>query len=499
MHNSERQNKDKEMEKKINKFCAVLVPIAQRDIDFYLHFIRQYQADVLAGVKPHCDFVFASLYQPGNQQIINAGFRCYDLYPMTQSIPEVSFQQIRQLEKDFSITNLHKLILHEKVTFSVFNNQQLYNKFAAYLKACDQILQKIQLDFPDRHYVLMQELGGFIGPLSYYFAALKNHYRHYFTEPAFFKGRLHFNCNSLDTVVDKSLVFDANTKQQVQGFVEKYLVDSTKNKTVVAAVKDRHHYLDMGFKKVFHATNFKKLYLKIYNKYVLGHKQEYEHIFNHSLRYLKMLITRKRNSRYYTMSVTAEMERTGYFYFPFHVQLDYSLTVRSPEYLDQIGLVEKILQILPAGTCLVVKEHPASIGCLDYARTQGLLKNNNFVFMHPSVNSYDIIDKSCGVVTINSKVGAEAMALGKKVFAFGNAFYTDSGLVEKFKSWLQLESFLQNCAKDVGLNPSSSGSSAALVEFLSLIWAQSSPSELYQNESTNIKNFTDGFYNSIVK
>ncbi len=485
------------MEKKINKFCAVLVPIAQRDIDFYLNFIKQYQMDVQAGQKPHCDFVFASLYQPGNQQILNAGFRCYDLYSMTQSIPEVTVQQIRQLEKDFSITNFHKLILHEKVTFSIFNNQYLYNKFSAYLRACDQILQKVQLDFPDRQYVLMQELGGFIGPLSYYYAAQKNHFKHYFTEPAFFKGRLHFNRNSLDTVVDKQLLLAPEDKQQVQTFVEKYLSDSSKNKTVVAAVKDRHHYLDMGFKKVFHADNFKKLYMKMYNKYVLGHRQEYEHIFNHSLRYLKMLVTRKRNSRFYTMSVSPEMAAAGYFYFPFHVQLDYSLTVRSPEYLDQIGLVEKILQILPAGSRLLVKEHPASIGCLDYARTQGLLKNNNFVFMHPSVNSYDIIDKSCGVVTINSKVGAEAMALGKKVFAFGNAFYTDSGLVEKFQSWLGLERFLQKCVYSHVTANVVEKNNSDLVQFLNLVWAQSSPSELYQNDPQNIKNFTDGFYNSI--
>jgi hypothetical protein len=49
-------------------------------------------------------------------------------------------------------------------------------------------------------------------------------------------------------------------------------------------------------------------------------------------------------------------------YFPFHVQLDYSLTIRCPEYLNQLALVDYVCAVLPAGVSLYVKEHPASIG-----------------------------------------------------------------------------------------------------------------------------------------
>lgn len=468
----------------MEKYTLIFIPIAEREVTFYLNTAEQIRKTSNQIDK----FVFVSFYQPRNAEIERRGQQVYDFYKhLNENFGQTQNDWV-QTEKDFQIKNLHKLILHEKLTFGQTDNQEIYGKFSRYLKAADEILQKIQAENTNSKCVVLQELGGFVGPLSVYFASRKNQIPHYFAEPAFFKGRIHLNRDSLNNEITASSFTDEEMKK-----VNEYLDQALQQKTIVAAKKDRHHYLDMGIKKVFNPENFLKFTKKLKYKYIDGQKQEFEHISNHTKRYLKMFFTRKKNSSSYTQSLDV-LQKLPYFYFPFHVQLDYSLTVRSPEYLDQLGLVEKILQILPVGVRLAVKEHPASIGCLDYARTQALLKNKNLFFMHPSLNSYDLIRNSCGVITINSKVGAEALTMGKKVFAFGNCFYSDSGLVQKFKTWDDFENYLiQQSHSQQNLQRSQE-----LVQFLSRVWHQSAPTELYDNNPENVKDFAKAVISAII-
>jgi len=361
------------------------VPIAEREVLFYLKIAEQ-----LKTKNANFNIVFASLYQPGDQMIRQAGFKVFSTYEFVKKVDHLDAQAIASIENQFNIDNLHRLILHEKLTFNIWDDSVLHKKFISYLFAAESVLQQIKKAFPAKEYLLVQELGGFIGPLSFYYASRKLDFAHYFTEPAFFKGRIHFNLNSLDTIILPFAAKDEKINQQVQ----RYLQNSLKNKVVVAAAKDRHHFQDMRLLKILNLRNIIKFSKKIIYKYIYGYKQEYEHVLNHTLRSLQMYKNRLLNSKIYTKKLSSI--QSPYFYFPFHVQLDYSLTVRSTEYLDQLGLCEKIVQRLPAGTLLVVKEHPASIGCLNQQKLQQLLKYNNFCIMHPQLNSYDIIEKATG-------------------------------------------------------------------------------------------------------
>lgn len=493
------------------KLGFLFVPIAEREVHFYLAIAQE-----LKRRNPDTLVLFSSLFQPTDELIRAKGYEVLSIYDQVgrdqtnHHYTPIENSEIRKVEKEFGISNLHKLILHEKLTFGIQDHSRLYAKFCHYLRACDAQILEIKKRFPDYKWSIVQELGGFIGPLSFYFAAQKNQVDNFFTEPAFYKGRIHFNRNSLDSCVQfgsSALVGENRTEggaskklqnapqtnmnnsdaSQSRLDVRKYLKDATEAKTIVAAVKDRHHYLDMGLKKIFNIGNFTKFFRKIWFKIFKGYRQEYEHIYNHTLRSLKMLVARKLNSRLYFCDKN-KLQQETYFYFPFHVQLDYALTVRSPEYLDQLGLVEKILQVLPVGAKLVVKEHPASIGGLDRYRLNRLLKNENCLLLHPSFNSYDVIKNSKGVITINSKVGAEALVCGKSVFAFGKCFYSDSGLVKKFSGWPDLEGFL-NSALDGGLSKVDSGQ---LEEFFLQVWTQSYPNELYVLDAANVENFSEG-------
>jgi hypothetical protein len=342
---------------------------------------------------------------------------------------------------------------------------------------CDTLLRQVEEKYPASQRYVLQELAGFVGPLALFYTAIKRGWVNLFTEPSFFKGRIHVLKNNLNLHIPETASTDDSVMQ-----VRDYLKKAIEQKVVVAAVKDAHHYKDMGFAKVFNKTNFQKLSKKIFYKYVKGQRQEFDHIWNHVRRYLVMLKNRRQNEKAYSTLASLPAD-AKVFYFPFHVQLDFSLTIRTPMWLDQLSLIEKLLPHLPKGAILVAKEHPASIGCLDQNRLMKVLQNPQFRLLHPQINSHDILDRSTAVVTINSKVGAEALSRGLPVITFGNAFYTNRGLTPHFSDWKQVENWFQQA-----LQPPKAVSQNWL-SFLENVWRDSFPTELYDLTPSNVQDF----------
>jgi hypothetical protein len=112
-----------------------------------------------------------------------------------------------------------------------------------------------------------------------------------------------------------------------------------------------------------------------------------------------------------------------------------------------------------------------------------VLQNPQFRLLHPQINSHDILDRSTAVVTINSKVGAEALSRGLPVITFGNAFYTNRGLTPHFSDWKQVENWFQQA-----LQPPKAVSQNWL-SFLENVWRDSFPTELYDLTPSNVQDF----------
>jgi hypothetical protein len=448
----------------------ILTPIAERDVHFYLA-----TADRL---KSHADLkiLFFSFYQPGNDLIRSRGYEVWDPYAPVLETPPSNWSAAF-IEKHFATPPLLSLIAHEKLTFGLESDQAVLDKFIHMFWVCDHLLTEIEQKYPDSQRFIVQELAGFIGPLALFYSGMKKGWLHYFSEPSFFKGRIHLLKNNLNLHIPESST-TADSSQQVAAYLKKAI----EQKVVVAAVKDSHHYKDMGIGKIFNATNFKKLSKKLYYKYVKGQRQEFDHIGNHVFRYLTMLKNRYQNAKAYS-DLSSIPTAAQVFYFPFHVQLDFSLTIRTPQWLDQLALIEKLIPCLPAGAVLLAKEHPASIGCLDQTRLETLLKNPQFRLLHPLINSHDVLDRTTGVVTINSKVGAEALSRGLPVITFGNAFYTNRGLTPHYSDWNQVRAWFQEAAKSKG------PMSASWKQFLENVWRSSYPTELYDLTPSNVEDF----------
>jgi hypothetical protein len=449
----------------------ILTPIAERDVHFYLAIAKQLKE------RSGSPIVFVSFYQPGNQMIRDSGFEVFDPY-QAQKLSSFPLLSPSEIEKKFSTPPLKDLMLHEYLTFGISDREIIFKKFSDYFQAIDQILAEIEEKYSNG--IIIQELAGFVGPLSVFYAGMKRGWNHQFLEPSFFKGRIHFLKDNLFLNIPASEPSIATAQTVTQ-----YLDQAAKGKVVVAASKDAHHYMDMGYKKVFNLTNLTKISKKLYAKYVRQEKQEFEHIFNHSLRYLKMLKNRLKNEKKYSHLIDLPADKL-FIYFPFHVQLDFSLTIRCPHRLDQLGLLEEMISNLPSNMVLLCKEHPASIGCLDQPRLENLFTNPQFKLLHPQHNSYDILEKVAGVITINSKVGAEGISLGLPVISFGSAFYTKKPYCLPFENWSQFQAEVKNwtLGKRNQTNP-------AWIQFLSQVWEDSVAVELYDQKPNNISNFVE--------
>ena len=58
-----------------------------------------------------------------------------------------------------------------------------------------------------------------------------------------------------------------------------------------------------------------------------------------------------------------------------------------------------------------------------------LLKNKKIKILKPSINSYDIIEKSRSIITINSKTGFEALIYNKPLYVFGESYYKNQNFI----------------------------------------------------------------------
>lgn len=126
---------------------------------------------------------------------------------------------------------------------------------------------------------------------------------------------------------------------------------------------------------------------------------------------------------------------TDYYLFPLQLNYDFQIVAYSP----YAGMAEALRQVLasfaahaPAGTRLVLKEHPWDPGLINWARLarreaqqRGIAERVDYL---RGGDLDQLLHKARGVVTVNSTVGIRALALGCPVKTLGQAIYDIPGL-----------------------------------------------------------------------
>jgi hypothetical protein len=418
------------------------------------------------------DVAFISFDDRSTEMLRTEGFRVFSLSE-EPSPGDVSYAAMEEVVRYYGLFDLNLWFSHERFAFGLRDSSVLRRKLLHALsltrKACTHWA-------PAGNAVLVQELGGFLSVIGSYFAARKHGLDNWFIEPAFFRGRLFFLRNSF-----AAMSFTGELPGAVSTEVSEYLEKTSLAGTIVVPQKDRHHY-SPALRKVLNWKNFKRLIVKLADKYMFGKRQEFGYLGRHVRVHLRMLRNSQRLSRYY-----APAEKLGHFvYYPLHVPADMALTLRSPQFLDQLALIDFLARSVPHTHHIAIKEHPAMIGAIDAHRLIELLERyDNLFLISPSLNNYQILRACDAVVSVNSKSGAEALSLGKPVLVLGDAFYADAPFVDRLKSITELPGRLSTALRE-----SRQADPDVVKRYFEGVWQRSLPGELYITDFSNVTQFT---------
>ncbi|WP_454626226.1 capsular polysaccharide export protein, LipB/KpsS family [Bradyrhizobium cenepequi] len=361
----------------------------------------------------------------------------------------------------YGLEGTNFLFSHERVTFGIRDTAALRRRFMIYSNALELLLD--QLADRQQSSVMVQELGGFLSVIAAFYAARKRGIPNWFIEPSFFRGRLYYTLDSL-SAPDTMSVPAENVSPEVNAYLEQTL----KQQAIVIPQKDQHHY-SAAFKKVANLRNARRLVEKLWDQYALGKHQEFGHNLRHAGMHAVMALNATRLKKLYR-----PLPDTPFIYYPLHVPADMALTLRSPEYLDQIATIDFLLRTIPDTHVLVVKEHPAQIGAISSARLFELARRfDNFVLLTPQTNNYAVLGCADAVVSVNSKSGAEAVLLGKPVVVMGDAFYRSCPLVFAADRLKDVPQRLREALKVPPFDPS------AAAPYFETAWRKSVAGELY--------------------
>jgi hypothetical protein len=371
------------------------------------------------------------------------------------------------------------LFSHERVTFGIRDTSALRRRFMIYANAMEAELD--QLAARGQRAVVVQELGGFLSVIACFYAARKRGIRNWFIEPSFFRGRLYYTPDSLaapDTM--------ATPAEPVSPQVRGYLDDTLRQRAIVIPQKDRHQY-SAAFSKIANARNARRLAEKLWDQFALGKHQEFGHNLRHARAHAAMALGATRLKKLYR-----PMPETPFVYYPLHVPADMALTLRSPEYLDQVATIDFLLRTLPDTHVLVVKEHPAQIGAISAGRLFELARRfDNFVLLPPQTNNYAVLGRADAVVSVNSKSGAEAVLLGKPVVVMGDAFYRSCPLVFAVNRLSDVPQRLREALRTQGFDP------AKAAPYFETAWRKSFPGELYIDNPQQLDTFAASLLSAV--
>jgi hypothetical protein len=380
----------------------------------------------------------------------------------------------------YGLDGTNFLFSHERVTFGIRDTTALRRRFMIYSNAMELVLD--QLAERGQPAVVIQELGGFLSVIACFYAAKKRLIRNWFIEPSFFRGRLYYTPDSFAAPDTMATATDA-----VSADVRRYLEQTLSQRAIVIPQKDRHQY-SAAFSKIANARNARRLAEKLWDQFALGKHQEFGHNLRHAQVHAAMALGAARLRKLYR-----PMPVAPFVYYPLHVPADMALTLRSPEYLDQVATIDFLLRTIPDTHMLVVKEHPAQIGAIPAGRLFELARRfDNFVLLPPQTNNYSVLDRADAVVSVNSKSGAEAVLLGKPVVVMGDAFYRSCPLVFPADRLRDVPQRLREALRTRGFDPSKAA------PYFETAWRKSVPGELYIDNPEQIDTFATSLLSAIA-
>ena len=407
----------------------------------------------------------------------------FNILPKQKNIIRKSLFSFRPDIKKYNIKNLSKLLNHEKNYYGKRNTIKILGKLMFYIKKINEILNQ----YSYKNSFIFQEIGGFSSNISLYLFSTANNFQHYFLEPSYFLGRFHalkntYDCNPLER----------KDKNNEQTNVENHLKNILNKKQIIIPKKDLLHFKN-PLNKIFNLHNFQRFFKKIYIKYFLKEHQEFNEPLLYSYTAIKNFTNSKIN-KFYFKSIE-HIKDKKIIYYPMHVNNDFAITFRSIEYFDQIKFISFLAKKIPQDYYLVIKEHPAREGNLNFNIVKELLKkNDNIIFLNTNINTYKILNLSSLVVTINSKSGFEAILNNNKLISLGESYYKEYRYNHVLSNLSSLKNSLEKMLNN-NVTTDTKDNWINIINFFKILFNKSFKGDIYALDYKNIEIFS----NSIIK
>jgi hypothetical protein len=200
-----------------------------------------------------------------------------------------------------------------------------------------------------------------------------------------------------------------------RAFAESFLADIRASRVQFATPRD------LAFRPQ-RAVRFARLLLDRYVRRPPGSTSLHPFYFGRA--YLRQRLTRA--------ALRTEYEPVGerpFVFFPIHAGFDAQISIRAPQWENQLALVEHLADSLPYGYELAVKEHPFEVGALPVGRLRRLISRRGDVrLLDPSIHAHSVLRACSAVATVNSTTGYEALFYRRPVVTLGHSPYRGLGL-----------------------------------------------------------------------
>lgn len=163
------------------------------------------------------------------------------------------------------------------------------------------------------------------------------------------------------------------------------------------------------------------------------------YLFHRSRRKLLDQIRNRERVRQFSEQPTGQLTvatlPARFVYFPLHLEPEATTSEFGGAYKDQIDAIEAMSAALPENWILVLKENPKQTFFYRSPEFHARIAANPHIqWAAPTENSIALIERCRFVATITGTAGYEAIARGKPVVHFGNAWYASITGAFEFES-----------------------------------------------------------------
>ncbi len=121
----------------------------------------------------------------------------------------------------------------------------------------------------------------------------------------------------------------------------------------------------------------------------------------------------------------ADLRDKKFIFYPMQLEPETLQTIWSPEYFDQISIIQQLAKELPPGYYLAVKEHVPAIGNRSIDLYKTILQMPNVLFIDPRERGLDIIHHAQAIATLAGRTGFEALVAGIPVVSIARRAWYD--------------------------------------------------------------------------